>query len=136
MAERPPPYREFRAASGMPILVGRGSDRNDELTFKVARGNDLWLHARDWAGAHVIVASDGRPVDGETLLDAATLAAHHSRARDEAQVDILYVARKHVRKPPRSAPGLVTTSGAKTVRVRMQPERLQRLLTSRIDDER
>jgi predicted ribosome quality control (RQC) complex YloA/Tae2 family protein len=134
--ERPPPYREFRSATGMPILVGRGSDRNDELTFKVGRGNDLWLHARDWAGAHVIVPTDGRPVDSETLLDAATLAAHHSRARGEAQVDILYVARKHVRKPPKSAPGLVTTSGAKTLRVRLEPERLRRLLAARVDEDR
>jgi predicted ribosome quality control (RQC) complex YloA/Tae2 family protein len=134
--ERPPPYREFRSASGAPILVGRGSDRNDELTFKVGRGNDLWMHARDWAGAHVIVPSDGRPIESETLIDAATLAAHHSRARGEAQVDILYVARKHVRKPPKAAPGLVTTSGAKTLRVRLEPERLARLLAARVDEDR
>ncbi|HWE29249.1 MAG TPA: NFACT RNA binding domain-containing protein, partial [Polyangia bacterium] len=107
-AERPPPYREFRSSTGAAILVGRGADRNDELTFKVARGNDLWLHARDYPGAHVIVPLSGKPVDGDTLLDAATLAAHHSNARGEAQVDVVYVARKLVRKPPKSAPGGVT----------------------------
>jgi len=133
-AERPPPYREFRSSTGAAILVGRGADRNDELTFKVARGNDLWLHTRDVAGAHVIVPLSGKPVDGETLLDAATLAAHHSNARGEAQVDVVYVARKLVRKPPKSAPGTVTHSGGKTIRVRLEAKRLERLLASRVDE--
>jgi predicted ribosome quality control (RQC) complex YloA/Tae2 family protein len=132
--ERPPPYREFRSSTGNAILVGRGADRNDELTFKVARGNDLWLHARDVPGAHVVVPLSGRPVDGETLLDAATLAAHHSNARGESQVDVVYLPRKLVRKPPRSSPGSVTHSGGKTIRVRLEPARLERLLASRADE--
>lgn len=134
-AERPPPYRAFRSATGAAILVGRGADRNDELTFKVARGSDLWLHTRDVPGAHVVVPLSGRPVDGETLLDAATLAAHHSNARGEAQVDVTYLLRKLVRKPPRSAPGSVTLAGGKTIRVRLEPERLARLLASRVDED-
>jgi predicted ribosome quality control (RQC) complex YloA/Tae2 family protein len=134
--QRPPPYREFRSSTGVAILVGRGADRNDELTFKVARGSDLWLHTRDVPGSHVIVPLQGKPVDGETLIDAATLAAHHSNARGETQVDVVYVARKLVRKPPKSAPGTVTHSGGKTVRVRLEPERLARLLASRVDQDR
>lgn len=132
--ERPPPYREFKSSTGATILVGRGADRNDELTFKVARGSDLWLHTRDYAGAHVVVPTSGRPVDGDTLLDAATLAAHHSQARGESQVDVTYVARKNVRKPPKSAPGSVTHSGGKTIRVRLEADRLKRLLATRSDD--
>jgi predicted ribosome quality control (RQC) complex YloA/Tae2 family protein len=132
--DRPPPYREYRAATGATILVGRGADRNDELTFKVARGNDLWLHTRDVPGAHVIVPlAAGRAVDAETLLDAATLAAHHSNARGQEQVDVTYVLRKHVRKPPRARPGTVTLSGGKTLRVRLEPARLERLLAARVD---
>jgi predicted ribosome quality control (RQC) complex YloA/Tae2 family protein len=134
--ERPPPYREFRSSTGAAILVGRGADRNDELTFKVARGNDLWLHTRDVPGAHVIVPTSGKPVDGETLLDAATLAAHHSNSRGEAQVDVVYVGRKAVRKPPKSAPGTVTHSGGKTIRVRLEADRLARLLATRVDEDR
>jgi predicted ribosome quality control (RQC) complex YloA/Tae2 family protein len=132
--ERPPPYRQFTSGRGIPILVGRGSDRNDELTFQWARGNDLWLHARDVPGAHVVVPLAGRPVDEETLVDAATLAAHHSNARTEPQVDVSYTLRKHVRKPPRARPGLVTLAEAKTLRVRMEPVRLQRLLASKVTD--
>ncbi|MDB4971548.1 MAG: Fibronectin/fibrinogen-binding protein [Myxococcales bacterium] len=134
--ERPPPFREFRSSTGTAILVGRGADRNDELTFKVAKGNDLWLHTRDVPGAHVVVPLSGRPVDGETLLDAATLAAHHSNARGETQVDIVYVLRKLVRKPPKSGPGSVTHSGGKTIRVRLEPARLERLLKSRVEEGR
>jgi predicted ribosome quality control (RQC) complex YloA/Tae2 family protein len=127
------PYHEFRSSTGVPILVGRGDDKNDELTFKVARGADLWLHARDVPGAHVIVPLDGgRPVDEQTLLDAATLAAHHSSAKGEAQVDVGYTLRKHVRKPPRARPGSVLTSGLKTIRIRLEPDRLARLLATRV----
>jgi predicted ribosome quality control (RQC) complex YloA/Tae2 family protein len=130
-AGRKRPYRGYRSLRGVPILVGRGADRNDELTFKVARGSDLWLHARDVPGAHVVVPLlPGRAVDEETLIDAATLAAHHSNARGEAQVDVTYTLRKHVRKPPRARPGTVLTASAKTVRVRLEPERLARLLAT------
>jgi predicted ribosome quality control (RQC) complex YloA/Tae2 family protein len=129
-----PPYRAYRSSTGALILVGRGSDRNDELTFKIAKGNDLWLHTRDVPGAHVVVPLSGKPIDEATLLDAATLAAHHSNARGESQVDVSYVLRKHVRKPPKSGPGLVTLSGAKTIRVRLEPTRLDRLLAARVDD--
>lgn len=125
------PYKLFRASTGAQILVGRGADRNDELTFQVGRGSDLWLHARDVPGAHVIVRLPaGGSIDEQTLLDAATLAAHHSSARGEAQVDVGYTLRKHVRKPPRSKPGSVTTSSLKTIRVRLEPARLERLLAS------
>ncbi len=131
---RKPPYHEFRSERGSPILVGRGAGRNDELTFEVARGNDLWMHTRDVPGAHVVVPLAGRPIDEQTLVDAATLAAHHSNARGEPQVDVSYTLRKHVRKPPRSKPGLVTLSDAKTLRVRVEPDRLARLLASRVED--
>ncbi len=130
-----PPYNEFRSATGGVILVGRGADKNDELTFKVARGADLWLHSRDVPGAHVIVPlQNGRSVDEQTLLDAATLAAHHSHAREEGQVDITYTLRKNVRKPSKSPPGTVLTSNTKTIRVRLEPTRLARLLKSRTED--
>jgi predicted ribosome quality control (RQC) complex YloA/Tae2 family protein len=129
------PYREFKSARSLPIWVGRGADRNDELTFQWAHGNDLWLHARDVPGAHVVVPLSGKPIDEETLADAATLAAHHSNARGESQVDVTYTLKKHVRKPPKAKAGLVTLAEAKTIRVRLEPERLQRLLATRVDDE-
>ena len=120
--------------TGAQILVGRGADRNDELTFQVARGNDLWLHARDVPGAHVIVppAAGGR-IDEQTLLDAATLAAHHSNARGEAQVDVGYTLRKHVRKPPQIAPRLGHASaGPRPSACASSPSASSALLASRV----
>lgn len=130
-----PPYRRYRSASGVAILVGRGAEKNDQLTFHVARGDDLWLHTRDFPGAHVVVALGGRPLDGETLLDAATLAVHHSPARGEAAADVTYLPRKLVRKPRGAKPGLVTLSGGKTIYLRVEPARLARLLATLSDEE-
>jgi predicted ribosome quality control (RQC) complex YloA/Tae2 family protein len=127
-ALRKPPYRTFKSRRGATILVGRGAEKNDELTFHVARGNDLWLHARDVPGAHVVVPlSPGRSVDEETLVDAALLAAYYSNAREESQADVTYTLRKHVRKA-RGKSGAVLTASVKTIRVRLDPERLKRLL--------
>jgi predicted ribosome quality control (RQC) complex YloA/Tae2 family protein len=126
------PYREFRSLAGDVILVGRGAADNDTLTFRVARGNDLWLHTRDAPGAHVIVRrGKSAELSPATLVDAATLAAHHSPLSGEAQVDVSYTAAKNVRKPRGAAPGLVYVSDAKTILVRLEPERLARLLGER-----
>ncbi len=128
-ARRARPYKRYTSVTGAPIYVGRGAAKNDELTFKIARGNDLWLHTRDVPGAHVVVPlASGRAVDPETLVDAATLAVHHSTVRDEAQVDVGYALRKHLRKAKGAPPGSVLVSQQKTIRVRMEPQRLKRLL--------
>ena len=123
------PYREVRSAAGEVIWVGRGAADNDTLTFRHARGSDLWLHCRDAAGAHVVIPlRAGRPADEATFLDAATLAAHFSRLGGEAQVDVLYTHVRNLRKPKGSTPGRVFTSETKTVRVRLEPDRVARLI--------
>ena len=111
----------------------------------MSSGNDLWLHTRDVPGAHVVVPLAGAPIDEQTLLDAATLAVWFSPARpDEApvpgtpqaalvQADVTYALRKLIRKPRGAAPGRVSVAGGQTIRVRLEPERLQRLLASRSD---
>ncbi len=126
-----PPYRTFLALSGATILVGRGARHNDELTVSVARGRDLWLHARDFAGAHVVLRmeKDADP-RSEDLLDAALLAAHFSRGKSDTLVDVTYTRAKHVRKPSNAPHGLVTVSGGSTLAVRPDDPRLQRLLGS------
>ena len=127
------PYREYRSLAGDVILVGRSASDNDTLTFRVGRGNDLWMHTRDAPGAHVVVRRQGSAAGATglseaTMLDAATLAAHNSPLGGEAQVDVTYTAVKNLRKPRGAPPGLVYVSEAKTLRVRMDPERLARLL--------
>jgi predicted ribosome quality control (RQC) complex YloA/Tae2 family protein len=130
-----PPYHSYRSTSGCEILVGRNAAKNDELTFRIARGDDLWLHTRDVPGAHVIVVLGGRSLTEDTLLDAATLAVHHSPAREETQADVTYAPRKLVRKPRGTSPGQVSVAGGKTLRLRMEPDRLARLLATHRDDD-
>lgn len=122
------PYRRFTASDGTEILVGKSAKDNDDLTFHVARGSDLFLHARDVAGSHVILRKVGKnEPSSEALIDAATLAAHASKLRTDSVVDVLYIERKHVRKPRGAAPGLVQTGSPKTLTVRLDPDRIQRL---------
>jgi predicted ribosome quality control (RQC) complex YloA/Tae2 family protein len=130
-----PPYHSYRSVSGYEILVGRSATKNDELTFHIARGDDLWLHTRDVPGAHVIIVLGGRPLTEDTLLDAATLAVYHSPAREETQADVTYAPRKLVRKPRGASPGQVSVAGGKTLCLRMEPNRLERLLATRRDDD-
>ena len=124
-----PPYRTFRSVAGATILVGRGAEENDALTQRVARGNDLWLHARGRPGAHVVVRlAKGKGPDQETLLDAAHLAVHFSDARGDPQAEVAWTRAKHVRKPKGSAPGAVTFSQEKVLLLRVEPGRVDRLL--------
>jgi len=127
--EPAPPYRSFRSLAGRPILVGRGAAENDELTRRVARGNDLWLHAVGRTGAHVVVRLGAAPPDQETLLDAGHLAVHFSDARGEPQVEVAATRVKYVKKPKGGAPGAVTYSQEKVLRLRLEPARLTRLLS-------
>jgi len=124
------PHRTYRAFDGTAILVGRGARDNAELTFRVARGNDLWLHARNRPGAHVIIRRErGREIHPRALEEAALLAAHGAKGgAEDTTVEISWTERKHVRKVRGGAPGAVTIAGARTLLVRRDPERLRRLL--------
>lgn len=116
--------RRFTSREGYPILVGRNSRQNDRLTFQQAAADDLWLHARDWPGSHVIIRSGGRPVSEETLRQAAQLAAYYSQGRDEAWVDVMVTERRHVRRAPGKRPGMVTVRRERVLRVRPEPPSL------------
>ncbi|RLB57999.1 MAG: hypothetical protein DRI34_06215 [Deltaproteobacteria bacterium] len=126
------PYRSFRSASGKTILVGRSARDNHRLTFALAHGSDLWLHARGRPGAHVVVRL-GRndDIDESTLLDAATLAAQYSGEKDPGELDITYTRVKNLR-PVKGKPGQVWVSREKTIRIRIEPDRLARLKKSNI----
>jgi predicted ribosome quality control (RQC) complex YloA/Tae2 family protein len=111
------PYREYRTSRGLEVRVGRGSRANDELTFRHAGPNDVWLHARDAAGAHVVLRwgrADENPAASD-IAEAAMLAALFSRARTSGVVAVDWTRRKHVRKPRKSPPGRVLPERVKTV---------------------
>jgi predicted ribosome quality control (RQC) complex YloA/Tae2 family protein len=125
----PLPYRTFMGASATPIWVGRGAAHNDELTLHVARPHHLWLHAKGQAGAHVVVPiAKGASCPPDLLVEAAHLAAHFSKARDESIVEVTYVPRRYVRKPRGSPPGLVVVTREKILVLRRSEELLRRLL--------
>jgi predicted ribosome quality control (RQC) complex YloA/Tae2 family protein len=102
---------------GLTILVGRNSRQNDDLTFRQASSADWWFHARGVPGSHVIVRGAGQDLPRATVRRAAELAAYFSRARHDASVVVDYTQRRHVRRIPGAAPGLVRYSQERTIRV-------------------
>ena len=108
--------RHYLTSRGLSILVGRGARENHRLTFAVARPEDLWLHARDVPGAHVIVRDPEGRASAEDLREAAELAAFFSEAARQDQVEVHVTRRKHLR-PARGAPGRVTVGHSDTLRV-------------------
>ncbi len=111
----PQPLR-VRTRYGANVLIGRTAGQNDVATFRLADPEDLWLHARGVPGSHVILRA-GQGFTEADLREAASYAAAYSRARNEAQVDVIYTERKHVRKVPNSPPGFVTFRNERVVRV-------------------
>jgi predicted ribosome quality control (RQC) complex YloA/Tae2 family protein len=114
-----PGVRRYRSSDGYEILVGRGARDNDHLTFRVARSTDLWLHAADYPGSHVVVRNHARERDvpHRTVIEAAQLAAHFSQAKRDAKVAVNYTQRKFVSKMKGGAPGLVRLSSFRTLLV-------------------
>ncbi len=123
------PYRTFAAVAGGEIRVGRNARDNDDLTFHHARGNDLWLHTADAPGSHVVLRLEkGAEPHSEELLDAAHLAVHFSPLAGATRARVHVARRKEVHKPRGAKPGLVTLSGGRVLELRLQPDRLARLL--------
>jgi predicted ribosome quality control (RQC) complex YloA/Tae2 family protein len=123
------PYRSFRALHGSEVRVGRSARDNDDLTFHHARGNDVWLHTSDAPGSHVVLCLAGATeADPEELLDAAHLAVQFSPLRGSSRASVHVARRKEVHKPRGAKAGLVTLSGGRILHLRLQPERIARLL--------
>ena len=115
---------QYLASDGKTIIyVGRNNLQNEELTFKMARKEELWFHAKDIPGSHVVISGNLDPSD-EVKTDAAELAAYFSQARlsNLVQVDMIEV--KKLNKPTGGKPGFVTYTGQKTLRVTPNPEKI------------
>ncbi len=111
-----PPFC-FVSSGGFQILVGRNNRQNDTLTLKTAGNNDIWLHTKNIPGSHTVIITENRTPDEQTLLEAAQLAAFHSRARDSAQVPVDYTQIRYVSKPSGAKPGMVIYKNNKTLYV-------------------
>ena len=116
---------KYLATDGQTIiLVGRNNLQNDELTFKMAKKDELWFHAKDIPGSHVVITGNLQPSD-EVKTDAAELAAYFSKARlsNLVQVDMIEV--RKLNKPTGGKPGFVTYTGQKTLRVTPDEEKIK-----------
>jgi predicted ribosome quality control (RQC) complex YloA/Tae2 family protein len=117
-SEKIPGARRYLSSDGYEILVGRAAKDNDHLTFRVARPHDLWLHAADYPGSHVIVRNTTRKeFPHSTVIEAAQLAAKFSQASNDPKVDVHYTQRKFISKIKGAAPGLVRLSSFRTIAV-------------------
>ncbi|WP_101696778.1 Rqc2 family fibronectin-binding protein [Clostridium minihomine] len=98
---------EFTVSGDFRVLVGRNNKQNDKLTLKVANNNDLWFHTKEIPGSHTILVTDGREPTEAAILDAARLAAAHSRGKASSQVPVDYAQVRNVHKPAGAKPGMV-----------------------------
>jgi predicted ribosome quality control (RQC) complex YloA/Tae2 family protein len=122
------PFRRFTSTDGLPIFVGRNARENEDLTFRLAKSEDLWLHARGTPGSHVVVRlAKGQDVPPETLRDAATLALLYSDLKKSGKGDVIYTKRKWVKKAKRQAAGAVTVTQEKSLFVVLDRARLEAL---------
>jgi predicted ribosome quality control (RQC) complex YloA/Tae2 family protein len=112
-------YRQFELDATWFVIVGRSNKENDEITFNVAASTDLWFHAHNVPGSHVILKSrggkDGAPA--AIIQQAASIAAHFSKARHSGLVPVIYTQRKYVRKVRGANPGQVTCEREKMLMV-------------------
>ena len=110
--------RRYLSTDGYEILVGRAARDNDNLTFRLAQPNDLWMHTGDYPGSHVVVRNPTRKeIPHRTIIEAAQLAGRFSQASDDTKVVVHYTERKFLSKPKGAAPGLVRLSRFRSITV-------------------
>jgi predicted ribosome quality control (RQC) complex YloA/Tae2 family protein len=110
--------RRYLSTDGYEILVGRAARDNDNLTFRIAQPNDLWMHTGDYPGSHVVVRNPTRKeIPQRTIIEAAQLAGRFSQASEDSKVVVHYTERKFLSKPKGAAPGLVRLSRFRSITV-------------------
>ncbi|MBQ9063887.1 MAG: NFACT family protein [Blautia sp.] len=97
----------YVSSDGFDMYVGKNNYQNDELTFRMASGNDWWFHAKKMAGSHVIVKTPDGELPDRAFEEAGRLAAYYSKGKDAPKVEIDYIQKKHVKKPGGAKPGFV-----------------------------
>ena len=116
-----PPMR-FESTDGYPIYVGRNNKQNDELTFKLARKDDLWLHASKVHGSHVIISCGGTTPPDDTITQAAQLAAHYAETKGGQNLPVDVTPVEQVKKLPNAKPGMVIYHTYRSVIVNPYPD--------------
>ena len=108
---------EFVTSEGFKVLVGRNNKQNDILTLKKTSKNDIWFHTKNIPGSHTVLITDGRQPNQASIIEAATIAVQHSKAKDSSNVPVDYTIIKNVSKPQGAKPGMVIYVKYKTIYV-------------------
>ena len=116
-----PPMR-FESTDGYPIYVGRNNRQNDELTFRLARKDDIWLHAQKVHGSHVIISCGGAVPPDDTVTQAAQLAAYYAESKGGQNIPVDVTQVRQVKKTPGGKPGMVIYHTYRTVIVNPYPD--------------
>jgi predicted ribosome quality control (RQC) complex YloA/Tae2 family protein len=125
----------YKTLDGLEIWVGKNDQGNDVLTTRLARGKDLFFHLEGSPGSHVILRTEGRgDPPAESLLDAAELSVEFSRAKNATNASVHVAAVKDISKPRGAKPGLVYVHRGRTIQLRRDPKRLERVLKSRTEE--
>ncbi len=124
------PPMEYRTSDGYRVLVGRNNMQNDKLSLKTAQKADMWLHTQKIPGSHVIIAADGREISDDAIVEAAEIAAYHSKARDAKLVPVDYTYVKHLKKPQGAPPGKVIYHVYYSVNVTPEREKIEKMRIS------
>nr|WP_092068063.1 NFACT RNA binding domain-containing protein [Dendrosporobacter quercicolus]NSL46920.1 fibronectin/fibrinogen-binding protein [Dendrosporobacter quercicolus DSM 1736]SDL69407.1 Predicted component of the ribosome quality control (RQC) complex, YloA/Tae2 family, contains fibronectin-binding (FbpA) and DUF814 domains [Dendrosporobacter quercicolus] len=127
-AIRPSRPLKLTAPDGTEILIGKNNYQNDEITFKQAQLDDIWLHTKDFPGSHVILRTGRQHPSADTLALGAQLAAYFSKARTSANAPVDYTKRRNVKKPSGAKPGFVIYSAQKTLYVTPDEAYIEQLL--------
>jgi len=124
---RPQEPLRFRSSDGMEILVGRSNLQNDELSTRIGRRTDYWLHTQKIHGSHVLIRCEGEAPSPRTLEEAAGIAAWYSQGRGGGKIPVDYTMLRFVRKPSGAMPGKVIYTDYKTILVEGDEELVRKL---------
>jgi predicted ribosome quality control (RQC) complex YloA/Tae2 family protein len=128
--------KRYRTSDGLEVWVGKSDEGNDLLTTRLANGKDLFFHLEGSPGSHVVLRTEGRSeVPHESLLEASELAVHFSKQKKVTRAGVHVAAIKDVSKPKGAKPGLVYVHRGRTLQLRRDPARLERILGARIEED-
>jgi predicted ribosome quality control (RQC) complex YloA/Tae2 family protein len=101
------PITTFISSGGHEILVGKNNIQNDTITFKIAKSEDYWFHAKNMPGSHVVIRTMGDELTDEEYIEAAKIAAYYSKGKNSGRVEVDYTKKSNIKKPPNAKPGFV-----------------------------
>jgi predicted ribosome quality control (RQC) complex YloA/Tae2 family protein len=101
------PITTFISSGGHEILVGKNNIQNDMITFKIAKSEDYWFHAKNMPGSHVVIRTMGDELTDEEYIEAAKIAAYYSKGKNSGRVEVDYTKKSNIKKPPNAKPGFV-----------------------------